>query len=392
MSPNSVRIILIEDPEMNAFVIGSRTIFIHTGMLTRLKTVPMIQAVIAHEVAHIRSGHQIARQIGAENTGRAAGLGILLAAIAAGSGNGAAALPLAMGAQQIATRRRLAHSRAQEASADQASVRYLAKAGIDPKATLDTLNLFRGQEILATTRIDPYVQTHPLNAQRRRFLEDVAHGTRFTPAPDDKTIAYWHGRMVAKLNGFLRNPKAQLKRIAQGDTSEIAAYIRAIAAHRASDKQARVAIDALIQKRPKDPYYRELRGQFHYESGRIDAAIADYQAASRLAPRESLITTGLARALLAKNTRATDRKALKLLQKAYAHDRDDPRLLRNLALAHARLGDTGRASLATAERYALLGRLKDAGLHAKRAAGQLTRGSPQWKKAQDIVRSARNVK
>ena len=42
------------------------------------------------------------------------------------------------------------------------------------------------------------------------------------------------------------------------------------------------------------------------------------------------------------------------------------------------------SSLLTAERYAVTGRLKDAGIHARRALDQLPRGSPGWIKAQDI--------
>ena len=392
LSPSSIRIILINDPEMNAFVIGSDAIFIHSGMLMRLETVPMIQAVIAHEAAHIVSGHQISRNIGAAANGRAAALGMILAGIAAGTGNSEAALPLAMTAQQVALRRQFAHSRAQEASADQASVRTLARAGIDPKAALETLNLFRGQEIMATTRVDPYVLTHPLNSQRRKHVENIALGTRFKPAKPDPSLTYWHRRMVAKLNGFIRNPKSQLRRLAASDRSEIATYIRAIAHHRNSAKKSQGYLNALIKARPKDPFYRELRGQFNYENGRIDAAIADYQKALNLAPKEGLIAAGLARALLANDTRAADKKALTLLQKAYAKDSANPAMLRDMALAFARLGNPGRASLATAERYALLGRLGDAGIHANRAKGLLKRGTASWKKAQDIAALSRKSK
>ena len=391
LPPSSIRIILINDPDMNAFVLGRGNIFIHSGMLTRLKSIEMIQAVIAHEAAHLVSGHQISRRIAADAAGRTAGLGILLAAIAAGTGNSKAALPLALSTQEATRRRQLAHSRAQEASADQASVRYLAKAGIDPRAAIETLNLFRGQEILATRRIDPYVQTHPLNSKRRAFLKQAVERVRYTPKPASKSLVYWHARMVAKLNGFIRNPKTQLKRIGRADSSEISTYIRAIAAHRMSDKSGKEQIARLLKLRPNDPYYRELSAQFNFENGQIDAAISDYRKAMSLAPKEPLIASGLARALLAKNTKASNAAALKLLKNAAAKDRADPGILQNLALAYGRTGQTGRASLAIAERYALIGRIQDAAIHARRATGLLPKGSPSWKKAQDITRLAQKL-
>ena len=61
------------------------------------------------------------------------------------------------------------------------------------------------------------------------------------------------------------------------------------------------------------------------------------------------------------------------------------RVLRDLGGAYAQLGNAGMASLLTAERYALLGRPKDATIHAKRAFDLLKRGSPGWQRAQDVL-------
>ena len=49
------------------------------------------------------------------------------------------------------------------------------------------------------------------------------------------------------------------------------------------------------------------------------------------------------------------------------------------------------ASVATAERFALMGRLGDAAIHAQRAADQLPRGSPGWLRAQDILSAAQQA-
>jgi predicted Zn-dependent protease len=54
-------------------------------------------------------------------------------------------------------------------------------------------------------------------------------------------------------------------------------------------------------------------------------------------------------------------------------------------VAYAKSKQPGMASLVTAERYALSGRFKDAGIHAKRATGLLARGSGPWQRAQDVL-------
>ncbi|MBC7156818.1 MAG: hypothetical protein H5U20_04805 [Rhodobacteraceae bacterium] len=113
-----------------------------------------------------------------------------------------------------------------------------------------------------------------------------------------------------------------------------------------------------------------------------------YRRAAALAPSEPLILAGLGRALVALDTPAANREALAVLERAQARDGADPRMLRDLAVAYARAGQGGMASVVTAERYALVGRLPDAAIHARRAEGLLPRGSPGWLRAQDVLGAA----
>jgi predicted Zn-dependent protease len=78
-----------------------------------------------------------------------------------------------------------------------------------------------------------------------------------------------------------------------------------------------------------------------------------------------------------------------VLERARSRDSADARILRDLGQAYARVGKPGLASLATAERYALSGRLKDAAIHANRASGLLARGSSPWQRAQDVLTAAK---
>ena len=78
-----------------------------------------------------------------------------------------------------------------------------------------------------------------------------------------------------------------------------------------------------------------------------------------------------------------------MLEQARSREARDPRMMRDLAVAYARNGQNGMASVATAERYALLGDLKNAAVHAKRAIGLLPQGSPGWNRAQDVLNAAK---
>ena len=66
-------------------------------------------------------------------------------------------------------------------------------------------------------------------------------------------------------------------------------------------------------------------------------------------------------------------------------------MLRDLALAEARLGNEGAAALATAERFTLEGAFRDAERNAARAAALLPEGSPGWRRAEDIITMTRRA-
>lgn len=388
LSPSQVRILVIDDNALNAFVVDARHIFVHAGLIMKLDSAAQLQAVIAHEAAHIASGH-ITRRLGNMRAARnAAGLGVLLAVAAgAASGNAQAGAGLAIGAQSSALRQFLSHTRSEESSADIASVQYLLRAGIDPRGAVEVQEIFRGQEALSVSRQDPYMRTHPVSADRLRALRALVAGN---PGRIDtaraKTADYWYARARGKLTAFKRAPNWTLRRAKDSPTADIAFLREAVAHHRQSDSaKARGAIDKALGLRPNDPFLMDLKGQILLESRNFDAAVQVYRQAADLAPREALILGGYGRALLAAGR---PREALRALEAAQGRDYSDARILRDLAVAYAQTGQPGMASVVTAERYALQGRLKDAAIHARRAEGALPRGSGPWQRAQDVLLAA----
>jgi predicted Zn-dependent protease len=60
-------------------------------------------------------------------------------------------------------------------------------------------------------------------------------------------------------------------------------------------------------------------------------------------------------------------------------------------MALGRHGETGQAALATAERYFLTGKFRDAIGQAARAERTLAKGTPGWLRAQDIKSAAQRA-
>ncbi len=382
LSAAQVKILIVNDSSLNAFVISNDAIFINAGLLSRMQTAEMLQAVIAHEAAHIANGHITRRITNLGNARTAAGLGLALAALAAAAGGGEAAAGIAIGAQSAAQRRFLSHTRAEEASADQAALRYMRQAGVPTTGMLHVMDLFRGQEALPERRIDPYARSHPLSRDRLRAIEGFISAQRGEPAPSQKS-AYWFARAKGKLTAFQRAPRWTLSRAGDSGFQDVALMRQAMAHHRNSNtRKALAAIDKAIALRPKDPFYHDLRGQILLETRNFAASVQSYGRAVNLRPRDAQLLTGYGRALLAAGQPT---KARDVLERARSIDFRNGYLLIGLSQAYAKTGQTGMAVLVTAERYALTGRFDTALIHAKRASGLLPNGSGPWQRAQDVL-------
>ena len=389
LSANRVDILVIDDPNLNAFVVDSDSMFIHSGLILRMKTPAMLQSVIAHEAAHIANGHLMRRPINARNARTAAGLGAALAiAAGAAAGSGEFAAGAAAGLQGAAMRSFFSHTRAEENAADQSGMRFMKGAGVDLNGAVEVMEIFRGQEALSVTRQDAYARTHPLSRDRYRLVRQLADAQGAAPAPDPQAN-YWFARAKGKLSAFQRSPKWTLTRAGESGFQDVKLMRQAVAHHRQADlRRAMGAIDGAVALRPKDPYLHELRGQILMESRQIKSAVAAYARATNLASNNPLILGSYGRALLADGQLA---KAQQFLEKSRARDGRDPRVMRDLAVTYAKQGNNGMASVLTAERYAMVGRLKDAKIHAKRATDLLPRGSAAWQRAQDVLSAAQDA-
>lgn len=390
LSAGRTKILVVDDGSLNAFVVGNDAIYIHSGLIGRMENAAMLQAVIAHEAAHIANGHITRRMTNMKSARTAAGLGMALAVVAAAAGGGEAAGALAVGSQSAAMRAFLTHTRAEETSADQAGARYLRSAGIPLSGMVQVFQLFRGQEVLSAARQDPYVRSHPLSRDRLRAIEGYAAAYGDKKSANAETWDYWFTRAKGKLTAYQRRPSWTLNRLGETGYADVRLMREAMARHRNSKtKQALNAINQAIAMRPSDPFYYDLKGQILMETRQFQASANAHARAVQLRPRDGLLQAGYGRALLASGNVGA---ALPALERARAIDFRDGSMLRDLSVAYARSGNTGMAALITAERYALRGSLEDAGIHAKRATGLLPEGSGPWQRAHDVLLASERLK
>ena len=390
LDPKAVRVHLINDKGLNAFVAGGQNIFINTGLLMAADSPNQVIGVIAHETGHIAGGH-LARSLDAIQDASAQSLlAFLLGAAAMAAGAGSAGGAIIAGGAQAAQRSFLAYSRTQEAAADQAGLRFLDQTGTSARGLYEFLEKLGDQEALLATSQDPYVRTHPLTRER---LATIEHHVETSPLSDAKTppeLIERHDRMVAKLHGFLDSPAVTLRNYPLDDQSVPARYARAVAYHQKREHDKALAeMDSLLKEAPDDPYFQELRGQLELENGQVDAAIPFYQRAVDLAPEEPLLLVGLGQAQVSVNADTYVKAAIENLKAALRYDRTNAGAWRWLAMAYGRDDQIGEAALATAERYMLTGDYREAGGQAARATKLLPVGSPSALRAEDIEQAAK---
>jgi len=389
LEPASVHVYIVNEPSLNAFVAGGQNIFIHTGLLMAADTPNQLIGVIAHETGHISGGHLARLQEAMRGASAQNILAMVLGTAAAVAGGGGAGQAIMGGGAQITQRTLLKYSRIQEASADQAAFDYLDRTGQSSRGLLEFFEKLGDQEALLTSNQDPYVRTHPLTRDRVDSVRAHVETSPYADVPDPPQLVAAHLRMQAKLYGYLRSAAQTYKRYPESDNSIPARYARAIALHRTQRTEESIAvIDTMLADLPDDPFLYELKGQFLFESGQPDAAIAPYTRSVELMPYEPLLRVGLAQAQVSARDDAHIDDAVINLRQAARQDPTDPSIWRWLAMAYGRKDDIPMATLATAERYMLIGRTRDAMIQAARAEEMLTPGTPSHLHALDIRNAA----
>lgn len=389
MEPKNVQVMVINDPEINAFVAGGQYVWVHSGLIAQADNVNQLQGVVAHELGHIEGGHVI-RTDGIKEATSVTLLSLVLGAAAIAAGGAEAGMGIMGLGQQAAMTRYLAFSRAQESSADLAGARYLHTAGISGRGSLEFFKKLQNQEYrLAIPQDDSYGRTHPLSGERINVLREVYEVDPAWTRPVDPALEARFERIKAKLVGFVSEPAQTLRKYPESDQSLPAHYARAYAWHKSAYPQKALSeADALLAAAPHDPYFLELKGQILLESGKPALAVAPLREAVKLT-NQPLIAVLLSHALIATEDEANFAEAEQVLRLAVQRDRENPFAWYQLGVVYERRGDIPRAALATAERYEMIGQYPMALRSADAAMQGLKPGTVDYLRAQDIAMVSR---
>ena len=386
LDPNNVNVVLLNDPEINAFVATGQTVYVQSGLLMATDNVNQLQGVVAHELGHVVAGDAIRSESGAKAATGISLLSLVLAAAAIAVGAGDAGMGIMMAGQRAAEGQFMAFTRGQEATADASAARFLSKAGVSGKGILDFFGKLQNQEYrLAIYSKDSFDRDHPLNSER---IEALGQTLRIDPAwakPTDPELEARFQRVRAKLMGYV-DPKLAVTKYPERDQSVPGHYARAYAYHLGGyPDKAQSEADALLALDPHDPYFLELKGQILLEDGKPAEAIVPLREAVRRSNEAPMIAAMLGHALVATEDPKNFAEAKQILKVAVNRDNQDPFAWLQLGIIYDREGDLARAALATAERSNLEDQPKMAYASAQMAMKGIPPGTPDYLRAQDIM-------
>jgi predicted Zn-dependent protease len=398
LNPNAVKVYLIGDPRINAFVAGGQRIFVHTGLLLRAATPNEVIGVLAHETGHIAGGHlaKLNNELARASKERIIGMLIGAAAVVGGAAVGSDAAAKAgqgivMGSQGAAQRGLLSYQRSMESTADQSALRYLEATGQSGEGMLTMFDRLARDSLAALNDANPYLFSHPMPLERIRNLEIAVKASKNFGRQDSEGLKLRHELAKAKIIGFTESTQSVFRKYPKNNNSITSRYARSIAMFQRGDlKNAIPIIESLTDEMPENPYFWELKGQAYFESGRAKESLAPLQRARKILPNNGLIQIAYAQSLLGLGTSASATEALDVLRQARKTEADSAIVYKLEAQAHAIRKDVPRAELATAEFAWLAGDKQLATEKARRAQGYFKQGSREWLRANDLLTALKN--
>src|SRR3954470_2583530 len=102
LDPRSAKVVLLNDPEINAFVATGQTVYVQSGLLEAADNVDQLQGVVAHELGHVVAGDAIRSGEGQKQATGISLLSLVLGAAAIAAGAGDAAMGILLAGQRAA--------------------------------------------------------------------------------------------------------------------------------------------------------------------------------------------------------------------------------------------------------------------------------------------------
>lgn len=152
---------LLRDPQtVNAFALPGGQIFITYALFAKLQNEDQLAGILAHEIGHVLGRHSAERMA---KQGLTQGL---VTAVMAGGGGEAGQM-----AAQIGNMVNMKYGRQDELESDYLGVKFMVKAGYDPKELIGVMNILKAAA--GGKRVPEFQSTHPHPENRIEKIKEA---------------------------------------------------------------------------------------------------------------------------------------------------------------------------------------------------------------------------
>ncbi|MCA4774089.1 M48 family metalloprotease [Wolbachia endosymbiont of Mansonella perstans] len=371
-----IKVFIINDNSINAFVIDNNSIFIHLGLLQHSTEPYILLGILAHEIAHISAGH-ILQMSGAVGYFQSiAMISYVVGLVSTIIINPQVASAILLSGIAFSSRLFFNYSQEQESVADSYALRYLDESGYDNSGMKEIFNYFKSIEHKNTEK---YFRTHPLNDKRIFAVQNYKVRNNVKPILADKLLRF--KRMIVKLDSLF-SPIHVLSNKYEGSSE----YVNAIIHYRQGKIEEAIAIvDSLVQKSRNDPYLYELKAEMLYKAGNLGKAIKMYEESLRyLSEKDSyLVKLALSHTLL---LHGDVKKAIFYLEQTANIEPNNAFVWKYLSIAYKRNADAAMYYFALTKKACIEGNLRQFMKYAELAVKTLPKDSPYLLQIEDMKR------
>ncbi len=158
------RFYIVDSPEVNAFAIPGGFVYVNRGLIERTTQMNQLAGVLGHEIGHVVKRHSIKQM----QAGQRLNFGTVLACVLTPVCTNGGDMAVGLAGQGIMA----SFSRGDEAESDQEGIRYVMRAGIDPRGIPEMFRLLiKERQERPTSGIDAWFRTHPMEEDRVRATE-----------------------------------------------------------------------------------------------------------------------------------------------------------------------------------------------------------------------------
>ncbi|MGL9732964.1 MAG: M48 family metalloprotease [Wolbachia sp.] len=371
-----IKIFIVNDNSINAFVIDNNSIFIHLGLLQHSIEPYILLDILAHEIAHISASHVLQLSGAVDYFQSIAMISYVVGLVSTIIINPQVASALLLSGVVLSSRLFFNYSQEQESIADSYALRYLDESGYDNSGMKEVFDYFKSIE---HENIEEYFRTHPLNDKRIFAVQNYKTKNNVKPILADNLLRF--KRMVIKLDSFF-SPIHVLFNKYKGNSE----YVNTIIYYRQGKmKEAIAIIDSLIQKSYNDPYLYELRAEIFYKAGNLDEAIKMYEESLRyLSEKNSyLVKLTLSHTLL---LYGDAKKAIFYLEQIASVELNNAFVWKYLSIGYKRNADIAMHYFALTKKACIEGNLKQFIKYAELAVETLPKNSPYLLQIEDMKR------